>query len=257
MNLEKLILFNGAEINDLSASIFYTGNLPPMGPTHFVQERDIYSREAWGLEPIKVRPFVEQNSWSYDSVKIKSIVPENFNFDIKPLTPWKEPGVQSWEIPKIDYGQDFNYLDDWKKNTFNPWEMPKIKEDNNSFIFSPQKNFNEMNNEFGVSTNNYGKFWRKEGVGNMKKNYSDLFNYLDNFEHQENYSTPNLIIRDLPNLGIQFHIHERGDKIEEAGFKKYGEDKQFEVLFPKKNNPYEVSMFDLYADKLGLKKIKK
>jgi hypothetical protein len=66
-----------------------------------------------------------------------------------------------------------------------------------------------------------------------------------------------LTIRDLPFSGIQLHIHEDSRGINEAGLKKYGDDKQFMVLFPKPLTSYEIAMADLYADSLGLKKIKK
>ena len=59
-----------------------------------------------------------------------------------------------------------------------------------------------------------------------------------------------LTIRDFPESGFQLHIHGNGGYIDEAGFKKHGEVKQFMKL-----SSYDAAMGDLLADKLGIKRI--
>ena len=63
-------------------------------------------------------------------------------------------------------------------------------------------------------------------------------------------NSDNLSIIDLPAMKIQAHCHEGNNGT--SHFKEYGEEMHIPML-----NSYEFAMGDLYAEKLGIKRIKK
>lgn len=188
--------------------------------------------------------FNSLNNYKPNSLKASSSVP-SWQDTINKIKDLNFPSLSNKDYSMFKASaspKSFDYMD-FKIPKFEPF---KIKNNLESSASSPSiLDFSHS------KTKENNRFWYL----NKNKENEDCLTKTNYFNILEEKKNKTLKIRDFPNSGFQLHIHEENDVIKEAGIKIYGEKKQFKVLYPGKKNPYEISMMDLYADKLNLNKI--